>query len=62
MFLAKKSLSNYVGLYQKFLYKSFIITDTYPPKNSSRTSPGTMAVASGQMGTFLCAPQEAVTV
>ena len=30
MFLTKKSPRNYVGLYQKFLYKSFIITDPPP--------------------------------
>ena len=32
MVLAKKSLMSYLGLYQKFLYKSFIIL-TPPPRN-----------------------------
>ena len=32
MFLTKKSLRSYVGLYQKFLYKRFNITDTPPLK------------------------------
>ena len=30
MFLARKYPRSYAGLYQKFLYKSFIITDISP--------------------------------
>ena len=39
MFLTKKLPRIYVGLYQKFLYKSSIITDTSSPEHSSHPPP-----------------------
>ena len=39
MFLAEKLPRSYVGLYQKLLYKSFIITDPPPPPNILITPP-----------------------
>ena len=57
MFLSEKSPKSYVGLYQKFLYKSFIINDTPSPKHSYHTSPDDTTDDSGPRSTVFCDPQ-----
>ena len=60
MFLAEKSPRSYVGLYQKFLYKSFslLLTPPPPPNNYFHTSPDATTAASGPRITVFCDPQE----
>ena len=62
MFLANKSPRSYVGLCQKFLHKSSIITDTSPPEYSSRTSPDATTAVYGPNSTLLNAPQESAPI
>ena len=58
MFLAEKSPRRYVVLYQEFLYKIFIITETYPPEYYYHTSPDVTTVVSGTRSTLFYALQE----
>ena len=61
MLLAKKSLMSYVGLYQKFLYKSFsLLLKPPPPNQSSHAFPNATIDASGTRSTVFCAPQKYV--
>ena len=63
MFLAKKSPRSYVVLYQKFLHKSFIITDPLPPKNnSSHTSLNGTKPVPGPRSTVFHAFKEAAPI
>ena len=57
MFFAKNSLRSYIGLYQKFLHKIFVITETSPPDHCSQTSPAVTKAASVPSITVLCDPQ-----
>ena len=62
MFLANKSPQSYVELYQKFLYKSFSLLLTPPPRTFFLHLPNVDTAAFGPKSTVFCAPQEAALI